>query len=84
MKRLCRECEEPLEVDQDICRTCGANNPIPLPWYTFILGAAIVVVIVLLATSSNKIARRCSRCGEINREAAIFCAQGGNRLSMRG
>jgi RNA polymerase subunit RPABC4/transcription elongation factor Spt4 len=48
MKRLCRECEEPLEVDQDICRTCGANNPIPLPWYTFILGAAIVVVIVLL------------------------------------
>jgi hypothetical protein len=48
MKRLCRECKEPLDVDQDICRVCGANNPIPLPWYTFILGGAIVAVIVLL------------------------------------
>ena len=44
----------------------------------------VIVVIVVLATSSNKIARRCSRCGEVNREAAIFCAQCGNRLSKRG
>ena len=48
-----------------------------------LLCIGVIVLIVVLATSSNKIARRCSRCGEVNREAAVFCAQCGNRLSKR-
>ena len=48
-----------------------------------LLCIGVIVVIVLLATSSNKVARRCSRCGEVNREAAVYCAQCGNRLFRR-
>lgn len=48
-----------------------------------LLCIGVIVVIVVLATSSNKIARRCSRCGEVNREAAVYCAQCGNRLLKR-
>ena len=42
-----------------------------------------IVALVLLATSSGKVARRCSRCSEVNREAAVFCAQCGTRLPNR-
>ncbi len=48
-----------------------------------LLCIGVIIVIVVLATSSNKIARRCSRCGEVNREAAIYCAQCGNHLFKR-
>ena len=41
---------------------------------------ALVAVIVFLATSTRRTARRCPRCKEVNREAAIFCAQCGQRL----
>ncbi len=41
----------------------------------------IVVAIAVLATSFRKAARRCPRCSEVNREAAIFCAQCGKRLT---
>ncbi len=44
---------------------------------------AMVVVIVLLATSTRRMARRCPRCSEVNREPAIFCAQCGARLPGR-
>lgn len=43
----------------------------------------VVVIIVFLATSTRRSARRCPRCQEINREAAIFCAQCGMRLPNR-
>ncbi|HMB75226.1 MAG TPA: hypothetical protein VKN76_02415 [Kiloniellaceae bacterium] len=57
MKRLCKDCREPLEVDQDICRACGANNPIPLPWYTYLVGAAIVALLVFLLVDFNDVRR---------------------------
>ena len=57
MQRLCRECQEPLEVDQDVCRACGANNPIVLPWYTYLVGAAIVAVLILLLVDFDDVAR---------------------------
>ena len=41
---------------------------------------ALVAVIVFLATSTRRTARRCPRCKEVNREAAVFCAQCGQRL----
>ena len=41
---------------------------------------ALVAVIVFLATSARRTARRCPRCKEVNREVAIFCAQCGTRL----
>jgi len=41
---------------------------------------AIVAVIVFLATSSRRPSRRCTRCREINREQAVYCAQCGTRL----
>jgi hypothetical protein len=44
---------------------------------------AVVMVIVFLATSTRRSARRCPRCHEINREPAIFCAQCGARLPGR-
>lgn len=40
-----------------------------------------VVVIVFLATSSRKTGRRCDRCQEMNRTAAVYCSQCGIRLS---
>jgi len=57
MKRLCKDCKEPLEVDQDICRVCGANNPIPLPWYTYLVGAAIVALLVFLLVDFDDVRR---------------------------
>jgi len=57
MKRLCKDCKEPLEVDQDICRGCGANNPIPLPWYTYLVGAAIVALLVFLLVDFDDVRR---------------------------
>ena len=47
--------------------------------YLLLLGA--VVVIVFLATSSRKQGQRCGRCQEMNRNAAVYCAQCGVRLS---
>jgi len=44
---------------------------------------AIVAVIVFLATSSRRPSRRCTRCREINREQAVYCAQCGTRLPKR-
>ena len=65
--------------------TCGFVVPgIPtLGWRVGDEGlvcVALVAVIVFLATSTRRSARRCPRCKEINREAAIFCAQCGTRL----
>jgi len=42
-----------------------------------------VIVIVLMVTTSRRTCRRCSRCREMNREAAVFCAQCGQRLPGR-
>lgn len=44
-KRYCHKCNEPLAVDQDICQTCGARNPLQVPWYTWVLGPIIVLVL---------------------------------------
>ena len=44
---------------------------------------ALVAVIVFLATSTRRSAHRCPRCKEINREAAIYCAQCGTRLRKK-
>lgn len=43
----------------------------------------LVAVIAFLATSSRRSARRCPRCREMNRAAAVFCAQCGHRLPKR-
>ena len=45
-ERLCRKCGSPLETDEDICRTCGANNPISLPWYTLPLGLVLWAIVI--------------------------------------
>ncbi len=44
---------------------------------------ALVAIIVFLATSTRRSAHRCPRCKEINREAAIYCAQCGTRLRKK-
>ncbi len=48
-----------------------------------LLAVAIVAVIVFFATASRRPSRRCSRCREINREQAVYCAQCGVRLPGR-
>ncbi len=40
----------------------------------------VVAVIVFLATSTRRSARRCPRCHEVNRSHAIYCAQCGEKL----
>ncbi len=45
MKRRCNKCGEKLGVDVDVCPVCGASNPIPVPWYAWPVGAAIVAVL---------------------------------------
>ncbi len=40
----------------------------------------LVAVIVFLATSTRRSAKRCPRCREVNREQAVYCAQCGTRL----
>lgn len=44
---------------------------------------AVVAVIVFLATSTRRTARRCPRCQEVNRDVAMYCAQCGRRLPDR-
>lgn len=44
-KRLCRNCQTELQVDQDICQACGTHNPLVTPWYTYPLGALMVAVL---------------------------------------
>lgn len=48
VKRLCRKCRSELQVDQDICQACGANNPLVTPWYTYPLGALMVAFLAYL------------------------------------
>jgi len=45
-----------------------------------LLAVAIVALVVFFATSSRRPSRRCTRCREINREQAVYCAQCGVRL----
>jgi len=44
-QRHCHKCNEPLMIDQDICQVCGARNPLVVPWYTWVLGPIIVIII---------------------------------------
>lgn len=44
-KRSCRKCGTALGVDVDICPACGENNPLLVPWYTWVLGPIIVVLL---------------------------------------
>ena len=44
-QRYCHKCNEPLMIDQDICQVCGANNPLPVPWYTWVIGPIIVLLL---------------------------------------
>ena len=48
-----------------------------------LLAVAIVAVVVFFATASRRPSRRCTRCREINREQAVYCAQCGTRLHKR-
>ena len=51
--------------------------------YENLLAVAIVAVVVYFATFSRRTSHRCTRCREINREQAVYCAQCGTRLSKR-
>lgn len=57
MRRLCRQCRAELGVDDEACQVCGASNPVPLPWYTPLLGAAILAVLVWLLVDVDTLVR---------------------------
>ncbi len=57
MNRKCRKCGAALGVDDDACQACGANNPAPVPWYTPLLGVAILAALVLLLVDFDDVAR---------------------------
>ena len=44
-QRLCRQCHDPLGIDDDRCQTCGASNPLVLPWYTYPVGFLMMAAI---------------------------------------
>jgi len=44
---------------------------------------AVVVVLVLWVTSARKPGRRCTRCQELNRDHAQYCAQCGGKLTKK-
>jgi hypothetical protein len=44
---------------------------------------AAVVAVVVIASLQRRPSRQCPRCREVNREAAVFCAQCGERLPGR-
>lgn len=43
-QRLCRRCKSPLGIDDDRCQVCGENNPVVLPWYTPLVGLALLII----------------------------------------
>jgi ribonucleoside-diphosphate reductase alpha chain len=57
MRRLCRQFRAELGVDDDACPVCGALNPVPLPWYTPVLGAVMLAVIVWLLVDVDALVR---------------------------
>lgn len=44
-KRKCRRCGAALGVDVDICPDCGQNNPLLVPWYTWVLGPIMLALL---------------------------------------
>lgn len=54
-----------------------------IPEFEGIVCIAAVVVLVSVLAATRRPARQCPRCGEINREAALYCAQCGLRLPQR-
>ena len=56
-RRSCRACGAKLGIDEDRCQGCGAGNPLPLPWYTPLLGLLIVALLVLLLVDFGDVAR---------------------------
>ncbi|SME91697.1 hypothetical protein SAMN06265365_101430 [Tistlia consotensis] len=56
-RRLCRKCHAELGVDDSRCEACGASNPVPVPWYTPILGLAIVALLFLLLVDFSDVAK---------------------------
>src|SRR5690606_33596132 len=44
-ERRCRRCRAPLGIDDDVCEACGERNPVTMPWWGPLLGAAILLAI---------------------------------------
>jgi RNA polymerase subunit RPABC4/transcription elongation factor Spt4 len=44
-ERLCRKCGAVLGIDDERCQACGAPNPVTFPWYTPVVGFAIIALI---------------------------------------
>jgi rRNA maturation endonuclease Nob1 len=57
-------------------------NGLRIGFGALVLGVLVVVVLILFS-SFRGTSKRCSRCKEVNRPPAIFCAQCGTRLSQR-
>jgi hypothetical protein len=45
-QRRCRKCGAVIGIDDDRCQACGTANPVTFPWYTPVVGFAIIGLIV--------------------------------------
>jgi hypothetical protein len=47
---VCRQCSEPSAWKDDVCRVCGAQDPVRLPvtWLFWLAGGLVLVTIALL------------------------------------
>lgn len=43
----CRACGQPIEGYVDECPHCGADRPVPVPRYYYMIGLAILIAIVI-------------------------------------
>jgi hypothetical protein len=47
--RTCARCGETLHPFKDTCEHCGHVNELKTPWYTPLVGAALFVILILVA-----------------------------------
>ena len=55
--RHCHKCGDGLMIDQDICQSCGANNPLPVPWYTWVVGPIMVAILAYFLVDFDALKR---------------------------
>ncbi len=53
----CPRCKAPLKGYVDECPSCGMEKPLPLPWYIFVIMAAILIAAAWFFIDLESIAR---------------------------
>jgi hypothetical protein len=69
-----------------LCGTSAEQADTSTMWFNvdgFFIFGAVFVIFLIGSLFYRRPARDCPRCGEVNRESAVFCSQCGDRLPSR-